>query len=257
MYSVGYGQMATLPLIQTGGAGAPVPAATQAQAKATIDLMQMSLNRSPAQGGVGAAIAPRTGIFDAKTENALKLWLRTKGAPVQIVPGMWANIVKTGFGEVGAKQWEAAIAFYKKWGAATTQAKVMTPKFQLKIPVSKMSVAAQPVKQAVKQATFKPFSPAPLPTAAPALTLPITPRTFVTYPTPDSGVAPLGPAPFPPDDYTTPDGQMVLMQDTVLPAALTEKKKGLPTWGWIAIGLGGAAVLGGGLWLVVRAKRGS
>jgi hypothetical protein len=112
------------------------------------------------------------------------------------------------------------------------------------------------VKQTVTPPAFKPFSPAPLPMTPP--TLPITPRTFVTYPTPDSGIAPLGPAPFSPDDYTTPDGQMVLIQDLMpATAVLTEKKKGLPTWGWIAIGLGGAAVLGGGFWLVMRAKRGS
>jgi hypothetical protein len=292
MYSMkaGFGQttglVGTLPLLQTG-TGTPVPAATQAQSRATISLMQMSLNRPP-PNGVNAGITPFTYVFDAKTENALKQWLRSKGASDQIVPGMWTNIVKAGLGEAGAKQWEAAIAYHKKWTGAP---KTTTPKlFLAKTPISKMSVAKLPVQQT----SIKPLGPAPLPGAAeecarkggnfklinnrwtclmpvqpaalapaaaptptPVTPTPVQQKTFVTYPAPDSGVAPLGPAPMYPPGALTPEQQMMLMKGEIpFPEALKEEKKGLPVWGWILIGLGGAAVLGGGIWLGLRAKRG-
>jgi len=284
MYSIqaGFGQMQMTPVLSTS-TGTPVPAATAEDARAAMSLMQVSLNRPP-PNGVSAGISPLTYTFDAKTENALKQWLRSKGASDQITPGMWTSIQKAGLSEVGAKQWEAAIAHYKKWTGTT---KTTTPKFQLFKPVTKMTAVAKlPVQQkqiktlgpsplpgAAEECTRKggnfklinnkwtclmpvqpaALAPAPAPTPTPTTTVPEQ-ETFVTYPAPDSGITPM------PDGYVTPEGEMVYMKGPAqFPEEVAEKlkaeKKGVPVWGWVLIGLGGAVALGGGIWLGIRAKR--
>ena len=158
MYRIGadFGQVTgSLTMSTTSVAlGTPVPASTQAQTRATISLMQMSLNRPP-PNGINAGITPFTYVFDAKTENALKQFLRSKGVPDQIVPGMWTRIMKaSGLSEAGAKNWEAAIAFHKKWAAP----KITTP--IAKMPVAKTLVAKTPTTKVTT------LGPAPLPGAA-------------------------------------------------------------------------------------------
>lgn len=287
MYRIGadFGQVTgSLTMSTTSVAlGTPVPASTQAQTRATISLMQMSLNRPP-PNGINAGITPFTYVFDAKTENALKQFLRSKGVPDQIVPGMWTRIMKaSGLSEAGAKNWEAAIAFHKKWAAP----KITTP--IAKMPVAKTLVAKTPTTKvttlgpaplpgaaeecARQGGNFKLISgrwtclkpvqptlapaPTPTPTPTPVTPTPVETKTFVTYPAPDSGVAPLGPAPIYPGAPMAPmtPEQMMLMMGPSAMVPPTEKKKGMPTWGWVAIGLGGAAVVGTGIYLGIRHAR--
>lgn len=244
--------------------GAPVAASpNEAAAREAVGVMQVSLNRPPPQG-VNAGIKPLTYKFDAQTRVALQKWLAAKGQPTGIGPGMWTRLVKAGLSEVGAKAWEGAMAFYGFGGAQAQQPQV---KLALR------PLLTQPLK--VQAPTSSPLGPAPPPavaascsdgtlkfidgewkclrirtpvlpgagtpaTAPPPVTEPPPAQTFVTYPEPGSGVDP-----------------MTMM--TSWPEAqetLTDKKKGLPLWAWILIGLGGVVVVGGGIYLGIRSARG-
>lgn len=283
MNGVGFAPMPKLDLdLDENGAvalGTPVPKSpSEATARDVIGKMQMSLNR-PAPHGVAAGISPFTYKFDAKTRAALQKWLAAQGQPNEIAPGMWTRISKAGLGEGGAKMWEGAIAYYNGFSAPKTpklQIKVplLTQRLNVQVPKTQMIPPSPPqeVAAACSDGTLKyvdgewkcirirglmpgiPGAGAQEPTTAPETAPPpettYTPQdtvpeqqTFVTYPDAGSGI--------------TPEQAMTMM--TTWPEAkeaLTEEKKGLPLWGWILIGIGGAAVVGGGIYLGIRSARG-
>lgn len=286
MYSLGYFGQATGTLQTTASVGLG-PAAPRskdaAEARHVAGLMQISLNKPPPTG-VSANIAPLTHKFDAQTKAALKALLRAKGQPDQVTPGMWTRLqAAAGLSEAGAKQWEGAIAFYNGFDVAKSQ-----KKFVMQTPTKMTAVRTKTPIQRRDEISTLPGPPicsagstprqlsngrwiceaAVTTTATTATAEPATPaipppaeevrqETFVTYPDADADIAPLGPAPWP---YDVPQDQLVYTKEGVFPEDVAEKlkkeKRGLPVWGWVLIAVGGAAALGGGIWLGIRAKRG-
>ena len=263
MYNVSFGQATGMAQTRTTG----MPTMDVAHAKAAVLSIQVSINRPVAQGGVGAGL-PLTGVFDLYTETALKSYLRSKGALDYIGAGMWKNLVAKGLlPEAGAKQWEAAIGFQKGWGGSggtpagmlTRASNVTLFKAASLAPTTKQ-LGPAPIPQPIPRTSLTPATgmvqsvptPAPTTSVPPAGTL--EQKTFTTYPAYAPGGAPAASMveTAPASDELVPSGLVPMVGTVMAPA---EVRKGLPTWGWVLIGLGGAAAVGGLLWLVLR-KRG-